>query len=91
MKKSVNVSIVTLKRAKDGKTMKIVRGVKENPVEEETELTYKRNPEKTFTVSKGSEFELSGSKYRVEKLSAVDNGCQATVIDLKTKKEKTIR
>lgn len=91
MKKSVDVSIVTLKRAKDGKTMKIVRGVKENPVEEETELTYKRNPEKTFTVSKGSEFELSGSKYRVEKLSAVDNGCQATVIDLKTKKEKTIR
>ena len=89
--REVDVSIITLKRAKDGKTMKIVRGVRENPVEEETELTYKRGKEQKFTVSKGSEFELCGNKYRVEKLRAVDNGCEVTVIDLKTKKEKSIR
>ena len=91
VKVPVDVSIVTIKRVKDGKIMKIVRGVRENPIEEETELTYKRGKEQKFTVSKGSEFELCGSKYRVEKLRAVDNGCEVTVIDLKTKKEKSIR
>ncbi len=91
LKRSVDVSVITIKRTKDGKTMSIVRGVKENPVEEETVLTYKRGKEKQFTVSKGSEFELAGNKYRVVKLRAADKGCEATVIDLKTKKEKIIR
>lgn len=91
MKRRVDVSEVGLKRAKDGKTMKIVRGIRENPVEEETELTYKRGKEQKFIVSKGSEFELNGNKYRVEKLRAVDNGCEVTITDLKTKKEKSIR
>ena len=91
VKVPVDVSIVTLKRAKDGKSMKIVRGIRENPIEEETELTYKRGKELKFTVSKGAEFELRGNKYRVEKLRAVENGCEVTVIDLKTKKEKTLR
>ena len=91
VKVPVDVSIATIKRAKDGKTMSIVSGVRENPIEEETELTYKRGKEQKFTVSKGSEFELKGNKYRVEKLRAVDNACEVTVIDLKTKKEKSIR
>ena len=90
VKVPVDVSVVTLKRTKDGKTMDIVRGVRENPIEEETELTYKRGKERKFTVSKGSEFELQGNKYRVEKLRATDNGCEVTVINLKTKKEKSI-
>lgn len=87
-----DISVITLKREKDGKMMKIVRGVKENPIEEETELTYTRGKkEQKFTVSKGGEIELNGNKYRVEKLRAVDSGCEVTIIDLKTKKEKIIR
>jgi hypothetical protein len=91
LKRAVDVSTVELRRAKDGKTLTVAIRVPDIAVETETELTYKRGAERKFTVSKGTEFELNGSKYRVEKLAAVDNGCAVTVVDLKTKKEKIVR
>lgn len=91
LKRAVDISTVELKREKDGKVLTVTIRVPDIAVETETELTYKRGTERKFSVSKGTEFELNGSKYRVEKLAAVENGCEVTVVDLKTKKEKIIR
>ena len=87
----MDVSTVELKREKDGKTLTVALRVPDIAVETETELTYKRGTERKFVVTKGTEFELNGSKYRVEKLAAVENGCEVTIVDLKTKKEKIVR
>ena len=91
LKRAVDVSTVELKREKDGKTLSVALRVPDIAVETETELTYKRGTERKFVVTKGTEFELNGSKYRVEKLAAVENGCEVTIVDLKTKKEKIVR
>ena len=91
LKRAVDVSTVELKREKDGKTLTVALRVPDIAVETETELTYKRGTERKFVVTKGTEFELNGSKYRVEKLAAVENGCEVTIVNLKTKKEKIVR
>lgn len=91
LKKTVDVSTVEIERKSDGKKMTIVIGEKVNTVESQVELAYNRGEQKSFTVSVGTELDLNGSKYRVTKLKAGDKGCEVTVQDGKTKKEKIIR
>ena len=91
LKKSVDVSIVTVERVKDGKKIPLVTGAKSNTVESQAELVYRRGDEKRFTVSVGSEIELNGRKYTVKNLRQTAQGCEATMFDQKTKKEKVLR
>lgn len=91
LKRPVDVSTVDLVRTSDGKKLTITIGEKVNTVESQVDLVYNRGEQKTFTVSVGTELDLNGSKYRVTKLKAGDKGCEVTVQDGKTKKEKIIR
>lgn len=91
LKKTVDVSTVDLVRKSDGKKMTIVIGEKVNTVESQAELVYNRGEQKTFTVSVGTEINLNGSKYLVKKLKSGEKGCEATLLDMKTKKEKIVR
>jgi len=91
LKRPVDVSTVTLKRTKDGKTLTITTGVQENTIECEADLVWNRLGGKKFTVTKDSEIDLNGSKYRVTKLVSGKDRCEVTVQDMKTKKEKTLR
>ncbi|MGN0853561.1 MAG: Amuc_1099 family pilus-like system protein [Kiritimatiellia bacterium] len=91
LKKMVDVSTVDLVRKSDGKKMTIVLGEKVNTVESQADLVYDRGGRKTFTVSVGTVLDLNGEKYLVTKLKAGDKGCEATLQNCKTKKEKIIR
>lgn len=90
LKKEVDLSFVTIQRAKDGKKLSLPIGQREVSIESEAEISYSRGAGRKITVSAGAEFELNGRKYRVVKLRAIENGCEVTIQDLKTKKEKTI-
>lgn len=91
LKKTVDVSTVDLVRKSDGKKMTIVIGEKVNTVESQVDLVYNRGEQKTFTVSVGSQIDLNGEKYLVTKLRTGEKGCEVTLQDVKTKKEKIIR
>lgn len=90
MKKKVDVSTVTIKRAKDGKEMVIRVNDRNITIETEADLAWSRDPEKKIVVTPGSEFELKGRKYKMVKLAMKDGAVEAVVLDLKTKKEKKL-
>lgn len=90
--KTVDASVLTLVRKSDGKTMKAVIAVRKNPIEAQTELAYERGQNSwKKTVSVGAEIDLSGEKYRVISLREAEKGCEVTVENLKTKKQKVVR
>lgn len=91
VKVKTDVSTVDVKRTSDGKILKITMNDSKIAVETQAELLYNRGEERKIVISEGAEFELNGQKYRVAKLKAENNGCEITVVDLKTKKEKIIR
>ena len=91
-KRNVDVSQLEVTRTSDGKKLSVVIGVRKLPVETQVELSYDRGKSSwKKTVSIGSEIDLNGEKYQVAKLKAGEKGCEVTVEDVKTKKQKVIR
>lgn len=91
-KKSVDVSTIELVRKADGKKISVAIGVRKIPVETQVDLSYDRGKASwKKTVSVGTEIDLNGEKYVVRKLNAGEKGCEVTVEDAKTKKQKVIR
>ena len=91
-KRNVDVSVIELTRAADGKKIAATIEVRKIPVEAQVELSYDRNKHSwKKTVSVGTELDLNGEKYRVADLRAGEKGCEVKVEDLKTKKQKVIR
>lgn len=91
MKVPVDVSTVVVERMADGKKLTARINERNIAIESQAELQYNRGEGRRITVSEGTEFDLNGSKYRVVKLRGSDKGCEVTILDLATKKEKTIR
>lgn len=91
LKRPVDVSTVDIERITDGKKMTIRVGERNVSIESQAELQYTRGEGKKFVVAVGTEFELNGMKYRVVKLGGNENGGEVTILDLQTKKEKTVR
>ncbi len=91
MMKTVDVSTVDVQRLTDGKKLKARINVRNIAIESQIDLRYNRGEGRTITVSEGTEFDLNGSKYRVVKLRGSETGGEVTILDLSTKKEKTVR
>ncbi len=91
MTKVVDVSTVDVQRLADGKKLTAQIDERSVAVESQAELRYNRGEGRSIVVSEGTEFDLNGSKYRVVKLRGTGNGCEVTILDLSTKKEKTVR
>ena len=83
LKKTVDVSEVVVERKRDGKsiTMTIQEGksLKLTPVDVQVTLQYQRGEAKNFDVVPGSEIDLNGSKYKVDRIEAVGKGAKVTV------------
>ena len=77
---------VVLQRMTDGRQISVPMGQKENSIEAQLDLQWNRGEGKTFTVAKGTEFELNKRKYKVEKLMKG----QVVIVDLKTNEQRTI-
>ena len=91
-KRNVDVSVLELTRAADGKKIEATIEVRKIPVETQVELSYDRNKHSwKKTVSVGTEIDLNGEKYRIVDLRAGEKGCDVKVENLKTKKQKVIR
>lgn len=91
-KRPVDVSTLELVRKADGKKVVIAISVRRNPVETQVPMSYSRGKHSwDKTVSEGAEIDLNGEKYRIVKLKPLEKGCEVTVENLKTKKQKVIR
>ena len=91
-KKSIDVSSLELIRKADGKKLSVTLSVRRNPVETQVPMRYSRGKHSwDKTVSEGMELDLNGEKYRVVKLRPSEKGCEVTIEDLKTKKQKVVR
>ena len=91
-KRNVDTSTIELTRAADGKKIVATIEIRKIPVETQVELSYDRNRHSwKKTVSVGTEIDLNGEKYRIVDLRAGEKGCDVTVENLKTKKQKVIR
>ena len=91
-KRNVDISVIELTRASDGKKLSATIDERKIPVETQVELSYDRNKSSwKKTVSVGTELDLNGEKYRVVDLRPGENGCDVKVEDMKTKKQKVIR
>ena len=91
-KRNVDVSVIELTRAADGKKVSATILVRKIPVETQVEVSYDRGKHSwKKTVSVGTELDLNGEKYRVVDLRPSEKGCDVKVEDVKTKKQKVIR
>ena len=91
MKVPTDVSTVDVRRKSDGKTLKIRINDRTIAVESQVQLRYNRGEGRDIVVSEGTEFKVNECAYRVTKLKGVNGGCEVTIRDLQTKKEKTVR
>ena len=91
MKVPTDVSTVDVRRKSDGKTLKIRINERTIAVESQVQLRYNRGEGRDIVVSEGTEFKVNERAYRVTKLKGVNGGCEVTIRDLQTKKEKTVR
>ncbi len=91
MMKTVDVSKVEVQRLSDGKKLTAQIDARNVAIESQAELQYNRGEGRKIVVSEGTEFDLNGSKYRVVKLRGSEKSCEVTILDLATKKEKTVR
>ena len=78
--------IVDLERVSDKTVKSVPWKERDFPIEEQIDLRWDRGEGKTFTVAKGTVFELNKRKYKVEKLRKD----RVTIVDLKTEKPRTI-
>ena len=91
-KRNVDVSVIELTRAVDGKKLSAKLSDRKIPVETQVELSYDRGKHSwKKTVSVGTELDLNGEKYRVTDLRPGEKGCDVKVENVKTKKQKVIR
>lgn len=104
--KKIDSSKVEIERLSDGKKIKLTLASPElrrldkkgyearifTALESRIELVWNRGKGKTLkNIAEGSTFELNERKYRVTKLAKTDSGCEVTVLDLATQKEKIIK
>ncbi len=90
-KKRVDTSFVEVERITDKKLIKATIGERSVPVEKQVELNWSRNGGKQITAFVGLEFSLHDTKYRVTKLQKGSQGCEVTVEEVLTKKQKVIK
>jgi len=92
MKKRVDASTVRLVRTSDKKEI-IVRVNQHNaPIDMQATLLYRRGTDRKIVVSKGSEFDLNGKKYKVTALTPVGtDGVEVTVKPEPSGVEKVIK
>ena len=83
---SVDFFIVDLERVSDKTVKSVPWKEKDFPIEEQIDLRWDRGEGRTFTVAKGTVFELNKRKYKVEKLRKD----RVIIVDLKTEKPRTI-
>lgn len=76
--------VIDLERMTDKVVKSVPWKVKSFPVEEQIGLQWNRGEGKTFTVAKGTEFELNKRKYKVEELRKD----RVIIVDLKTKEKR---
>ena len=95
MKKTVDVSEVTVVRKSDGKSVKLVlaesKGVKPVAVDVQATLVYTRGTVTNLEVVPGSEIDLNGTKYRVVNVKAIGKGAQVTVENSLSMKKHTLQ
>ncbi len=85
---SEDVYTVDLKRKSDNRVITVPWKVESFAIEEQMDLRWDRGEaSKTFTVAKGTEFELNKRKYKVKDIKKGS----VTILDLKTEKNRTIR
>ncbi len=90
-KKPVDTSFVEVERVSDGKLLKAVIGESKVPVEKQVVLDWSREGGRSITAFAGLEFTLHNTKYRVVKLQKGAQGCEVTVEEISTKKQKVIK
>lgn len=91
MTKTVDVSTATLFRKADGKTLVLVIGQRNVPVDVQARLTYHRGAGKTFTVTVGSKFTLSGRDYRVFGIRQTDKTSEIVIEAIPSGEQRIIR
>lgn len=95
MKKTVDVSEVTVVRKSDGKSVKLVlaesKSVKPVAVDVQATLVYTRGTVTNLEVVPGSEIDLNGTKYRVVNVKAIGKGAQVTVENSLSMKKHTLQ
>ena len=79
-----DVYTAVLERTSDKFQLSVKEGVHPVAVQEQLDLQWNRGEGKTFTVAKGSEFELNKRKYKVEELKKN----RVIIVDLKTKEKR---
>ena len=93
MFKTVDVSEATVRRKKDGKTLKLVIGAKNAKpaaVDIQATLCYERGSSQNLDVTPGSEIVLSGTKYNIVSITAKGKGAQVVVENAATGGKRTI-
>jgi hypothetical protein len=90
MKKKIDVSVATLERKSDGKSVKLQKGVKKTATDVQATLVYERGGAKQFAVIPGDEIDLNGVKYRILDVSKTAKGASVTVENPATKAKRKI-
>jgi len=94
LKKTIDVSEVTIERKRDGKTLKLVisanKKAKPSAVDVQATLVYSRGGVKNFEVVSGTEIVLSGVKYRIAEIKAVGKGGRVTLENVLSGKKRTL-
>lgn len=95
MTRAVDVSVATVERKLDGKSVALVvqsrKAAKLSPVDVQATLVYERVGTKTFDVITGSEVDLNGEKYRVCGIKTVGKGAEVTMENCATKKKQVLK
>lgn len=84
MEKKVDVSEVTLKRASDGKLVKLVKDAPKTPTDVQAKLVCERGGHSEFLVVEGQTINVKGSEYSVVSIKQVGKGAAVTVKGVKT-------
>lgn len=94
MKKTIDVSEVEVTRKRDKKSVRLVVGVKNTPIDVEATLVYNRLETKQFTVVPGDEIDLNGSKYRVKEIKETkkesSTGARVVLVEVATGRERAL-
>ena len=94
LKKTVDVSEVTVERKSDGKKLVLVLSpnLKAKPasVDVQATLVYSRGAGQNIDVVTGSELKLSGATYKVVSVVAVGKGAKVTIQDARTGKNRIL-